>query len=523
LKMEINRAFSVCRRVSIIGLFAAVLSASSACSQLAPLCVWTTTSLERVGPKDASRSPERPPHLFAARAEWESFQVIVHANATLTNVSFSFSDLAGPLGAVIPKSSLSLYRESYIFVTSSPDWRGTNRPLGSGWYPDGLIPFAPGETLTVSPDQNQPIWVDLFVPADATPGSYTGSLRIKSDQGRSAIPISLKVWNFTLPAQPSLKSSVSLHGAQTMQTQVQELLLQHKLMPAVVNPTDSANLSSQFGLSTAGLLFWSNDDAKACTMASPPAVSALRKSLSAYPPSVTTYVYVADEIGRCTNLFGTIKQWALALHEAGSKSLLTIVPQPGLYSDGGTSGKSAVDFWVMLPSQYVASLAQIPEVINLGNEIWSYTALVQDSYSPKWLVDFSPLNFRITGFIAEPLGVTGILYWSADHWNSDPWHDLSFTSDGENYPGEGQLIYPGLPVGVSGALPSIRLKWLRDGVEDYEYVEILKGLGRGPWALQTASRAAKDWTNWTQDPATLESVREQLGAEIDYLMTSGKN
>ncbi len=97
--MEINRAFSICRRVSIIGLFAAVLSASSACSQLAPLCVWTTTSLERVGPKDA-RIASLPPHLFAARAEWESFQVIVRANATLTHVSFSFSDLAGPLGAV---------------------------------------------------------------------------------------------------------------------------------------------------------------------------------------------------------------------------------------------------------------------------------------------------------------------------------------------------------------------------------------------------------------------------------------
>jgi hypothetical protein len=30
------------------------------------------------------------------------------------------------------------------------------------------------------------------------------------------------------------------------------------------------------------------------------------------------------------------------------------------------------------------------------------------------------------------------------------------------------LVYPGDPVGVPGTVPSMRLKWIRKGVEDHE-------------------------------------------------------
>jgi len=82
---------------------------------------------------------------------------------------------------VIPRASLSLYREKYVYVSSSsPNWGGTNKPLAIGWYPDALIPFTDpetgkslsGATLTaepfdVKPGNNQPIWVDLLVPQAA--------------------------------------------------------------------------------------------------------------------------------------------------------------------------------------------------------------------------------------------------------------------------------------------------------------------------------------------------------------------
>jgi hypothetical protein len=61
------------------------------------------------------------------------------------------------------------------------------------------------------------------------------------------------------------------------------------------------------------------------------------------------------------------------------------------------------------------------------------------------------------------------------------------------------------------------LKWLREGIEDFEYVEILKAKGRGDWALGTIRTVARDWKNWTSDPVRIEAARRQLGEEIDRL------
>ena len=79
------------------------------------------------------------------------------------------------------------------------------------------------------------------------------------------------------------------------------------------------------------------------------------------------------------------------------------------------------------------------------------------------------------------------------------------------------LVYPGATVGIQGVAPSMRLKWLRDGVEDYEYIELLKNAGRGPWALQLAAQAGTDWSHWTRDGNVLEAVRKQLGDALDHI------
>ncbi len=81
-----------------------------------------------------------------------------------------------------------------------------------------------------------------------------------------------------------------------------------------------------------------------------------------------------------------------------------------------------------------------------------------------------------------------MLYWRVDQWTSDPWNNVNNAGpySSANYPGEGMLVYPGEQVGVKGVVASMRMKWLRDGVEDYDYVEILKELGEGDAAMQIA-------------------------------------
>lgn len=117
-------------------------------------------------------------------------------------------------------------------------------------------------------------------------------------------------------------------------------------------------------------------------------------------------------------------------------------------------------------------------------------------------------HFRIQpGFLSQSLGLTGLLYWRVNLWTRDPWNNIHtfFVKNDNNrpYPGDGMLVYPGEQVGVKGVVPSMRLRCLREGVEDYEYIEILKHLGQNDRALKVSKLVGRDWRNWTQDLQSL--------------------
>ncbi len=494
--------------------------------------VWVTSSLQRTAPTGPAGSGSSV-QLFAGKGEYESFQLVIQAgSAGLSNVNVSVSNLSGPGGTTISNTSFSLFREQYVYVNkSSPNWGGTNQPLGAGWYPDGLIPFndpstgAPitGAALQAVPfsltaARNQPIWVDLLVPRTAVAGAYSGTYSVTSDQGSLTGTVQLTVWHFTLPLKPSLQSAFLYWTADS--TAAEEELLRNKISPLRTPPATQATLINGFGLGTNALPYWSGADYSNCTMSAAPSVSQFATSAAAQDPRLAEFDYSADEIGSCPALIPTVKQWAYNMHQAGVRNLVTMAPDPLLYDDGSNTGHSAVDIWTMLPLSYNAAVSQMPAALAKGDSLWSYNALVQDSYSPKWMIDFAPLNFRIQpGFVSQSLGLTGLLYWRVDDWSADPWNQVNNagTFSSNNYPGEGMLVYPGAQVGISGVAPSMRLKWLRDGVEDYEYVAMLKAAGDGAWASGLAASVGSDWTNWTRDTNLLANVRQQLGMELDRL------
>ncbi len=497
--------------------------------------VWIAPSLHRVGMNDAAGADTQA-NLWAARGEYESFQIVASgASQGLSNVNVTVSDLRGPDGQVIPHTAFTLFREKYMRVdSSSPNWKGSNQPMKPGWYPDALIPFTDpdtgkplsGASLTAVPFDlkaglNQPIWVDLLVPRTVKAGKYSGSYTVSSNQGSSTGEIGLTVWNFTLPAAPSMKSSFLFFQAGTLAAERE--LLRNKISPLSTNPADQAQLMKESGLSTTHIGPFSGADVGRCNMSPAPSADKYKSLAAAQQPGLMLYSYSADEIGHCTNLYPTIKQWAQNMHQAGIKNLISMSPTPALYDDGSGTGRSAVDIWVLLPVMYNNSTARVKEVLKKGDTVWSYNTLVQDAYSPKWLIDFDPVNFRIQpGFISESLNLTGLLYWRVDKWPADPWNNVNNagTYSSSNYPGEGMLVYPGQQVGVKGVVASMRMKWLRDGVEDYDYVQILKGLGKGDEAMQIARSVGPDWTNWTRDANAIESARKKLGETIDQLMTS---
>lgn len=493
--------------------------------------MWVLSSLQRAGLQDTP-GQARSVALSAARGECTSFQVVLQApSGGLHNANATASDLAGSAG-VIASSNLTFYREYFVRVMpGSPDQQGANRPSGPGWYPDALIPFVDPETgrppsggnipsapFDVTPGSNQPLWIDVCVPVNAKPGAYAGNVSVTAGEGEFDVPVTLTVWNFKLPVSPSLKSTLIYWNQNHPQAAIMELL-RNRLMPERVNPASESTLR-QHGLTMTETGLWSGADNTNCVMGRTPSVYEFQQAAARHDPNVSLFNYTADEINHCPHLFPQLMAWASNMHQAGIRNMVVMTPTPELFDDGQGNGRSAVDIWVVLPKNFTVGNDYIQQALAKGDEVWSYNALVQDTFSPKWLIDYDPINFRIqAGFVSESLGLTGILYWRIDRWTPDPWSDVNNTGDfnGQNYPGDGMLVYPGARAGLIGVAPSMRLKQLRDGAQDFEYVEILKQLGQKDWALKQARSIGADWSHWTRDGMALLTVRQQMGAKIDAL------
>jgi hypothetical protein len=130
-------------------------------------------------------------------------------------------------------------------------------------------------------------------------------------------------------------------------------------------------------------------------------------------------------------------------------------------------------------------------------------------------------------------GVEGLLYYETTGvWrrsDPDPWRDP------EAFPtayGDGFLFYPSREAPVE-IIRSIRLEVIRDGIEDYDYFAILRGLvaeaeRKTQWLdadlLETARRLLQvpdmivaTTSSFTDSPPTLLRRRAQLGNCISRL------
>ncbi len=80
------------------------------------------------------------------------------------------------------------------------------------------------------------------------------------------------------------------------------------------------------------------------------------------------------------------------------------------------------------------------------------------------------------------------------------------------------MVYPGDDVGLPNQIVSgVRMKWFREGSEDYEYIQILKDLGQEQIAIDITRTVAVDFHTWTQDKDVLYAARKLLGDKIHSL------
>ncbi|HEU0053552.1 MAG TPA: hypothetical protein VFQ39_10260, partial [Longimicrobium sp.] len=163
---------------------------------------WVASATEKIRPDTQARAVSSA-HVSSARNELQAFQVVVTGPAR--GVSARVSGLGG--------LDAKLYRVDYLSLAQPSAVDG-----GTGRWPDALVPDVDdvvGEKRNAFPfdvgaGESRAIWVEVHVPAGTQAGAVTGAVTVSSDDGEATIPVTVDVWDFTLPTTASLRSSFGL-------------------------------------------------------------------------------------------------------------------------------------------------------------------------------------------------------------------------------------------------------------------------------------------------------------------------
>ena len=534
--------------------------------------VWTLTHTERVL-RDAPAGKGVAVRLAAARNEWESFQILMRSDADVKHVTVQAADLRGPEGAALAAAEARLYRQHQLELKV-----GTyrNKDFRPGWYADPLIPFRHpatrkplvGARLRAVPfdlpaGQTHGFWVDVHVPADARPGLYRGVYRVGPAGGRAVeVPVELTVWDFALPRVSTLVTALGSPAARmrgyyrqrakdgkeaepadwaAVDAQCAELLSRHRVNatppPGSFTPVAQPDGSFKIPKEQVDALraFVDRHHVNALMVDRPTRAvrdpeaerGRLRAWLKSYDeahaaldrPQVLFYTYLRDEPND-EKAYRWVQKWGEAVRDAKSAVKVLVVEQTWTQNAKWGDLYGAVDIWCPLFSLFKEESAVKRQ--KLGETVWTYTALCQLQPTPWWHIDFPLLHYRVPAWTAWRYRIRGILYWGGmSFWRQvdDPWADPKTLDRRKGrkqplYNGEGTIVYPGRAVGYDGIASSLRLKALRDAIEDYEYMAILERAGLAEKAQQAILPLATSWFKWEKDPAAYQQARAALAAMI---------
>lgn len=153
-----------------------------------------------------------------------------------------------------------------------------------------------------------------------------------------------------------------------------------------------------------------------------------------------------------------------------------------------------IDVWDPTVQQVIAGWNVLPDYyLNRKRtgyfDIWCQTIMSAARKVP-WLNLYPeyPMSFhRIWGWYSWKYGFQGIEWWDTVLWwdtqkkeRIDPWENpVAFRSD-RPVNCEGRIFYPGTSEAIGGSeipISSLRLKAVREAIEDYEYLYLLSSLG----------------------------------------------
>jgi Domain of unknown function (DUF4091) len=449
--------------------------------------------------------------------------------------------------------------------------------------PDALMPWDGSQRSTER--TNQPVWVQVTVPYGTAPGAYSGWLLLVTDGTKNLVPITVTVSAVSLPRDNQVAGSLLTAFNFSPQSYANKAAALYGVTPESTLPGLFSFLSS-YRLSpnswgygnpkeasgyTSDRRWWLDKSAEMATAAGQPSqfasmwipISNNRWSpntyvggRSPYKPQTWCgylrsvhsfwqrhgwlgsypYLYGMDEPG--LSRYRVVEKQAKVTHScfAGSHVVVTGMPtaQNHFLWNGG---KDDVDVWAVLASRYYGEYGKSRanrelRLINAARrhhkQIWTYTYDSTSHSTPGFTATEPASDPRVFVDWAAYEGITGVLYGqgTTTYAKGNP------LVSNDRAKGSFVLIYPG----KNGPIASARLEVLREGIEDWEILNVarhkhgaatvrhlLSGL------FSTTSKGAKlgctigcalktstpySWPVWSHNASTPQTIAQMRAAAL---------
>jgi hypothetical protein len=436
--------------------------------------------------------------------------------------------------------------------------------------------------------KSQALWVDVYVPESrpaAPPGTYTGPITISSDQGQMQLTLELRVWDFALSEESHLKPNIHADTEintfpEQMELRYYQLLRKHRLAMYPLGYAPGLQISG-----TNVRIDWSKYDARLAKYLDGSAFTAkygysgpgygipieyLVLPFDAYPMNLYKQARGIQLSGKEFKFYAS---WPVALPKEGptpayreiwknafrayqahfdehtgwnkTRLLVYFLSLDEAYDDVARermlyfgqllkeSGAPRLQYRVdgFYPRETMQRLEKILNVIILGLGAWDAATvdeIKQHGVDPwfytdaEW-IDGDGLKCRALSWIAWKLRAGSWTLWELDFNSLRAWQ---YPETYERQNGSGMLVYRGETMGLDEPVPSIRLKSLRRGSQDYEYLWLLShAKSRGPMVDQAVNAIVHgpfdDKTSlgapgmWVHDPDEWDRMRVKFGDAIN--------
>lgn len=508
------------------------------------LAYWTN-SLEKIHPVKPVflEAPKSVGYLEAARGEGESLQLAVYSRKNIQNAKVEITRLpAAANGTVLPASAVSIDPVGLIYC----DVPKYDVPR-SGLWPDPILNYA--KAISLNAGNWQSWWLDVNVPENQLPGVYSGEVTLSGDGiAPVKMPFRVKVRNFTLP--PELPPYPMMFGVsqesplsfftpmqwEQFRLKIYDELRKNRIQGDIIYsradrivPIEDIQYRVKHGAAFFNVInygFFPENRLQYLDRWMPE-----YRKLGIADKAV---MYGLDERfeSEMDKMVNTLSKLKAKYPE------IPLLTTAYTYVSAETNPMNQyIDAWMPTTEKFEEYLPLVRRLQKSGKKVWWYIAFAPFQPYANFLIETpAPAHRMLMGLQFWKFQSDGFLYYAAVGWRHRDLKTGKTTSETRylsgapivNYKGakyytgvvngDGALIYPA----ESGMVSSIRVKAIRDGLDDYLYLKLLSQALDNSAAMPETWRqqAAKELTiepelvktlySYTQDPTLINAKRARL-------------